>query len=127
MNNIPRKLEKAMEKLSPQLQSKMAEANEMVLDIGHRLMRDQVEWLDKQMQDLLPPNLYAAGLEGQCESLIAQYMEQHKIRIIFVPDRLVLRIMLGDKVHSQFVTQLAVDGEKVDWDVVSTPFKPEQN
>lgn len=133
MNRLPKlpknSLEKAMEKIAPQLKKKMAEADEMVKDIGGRLMRDQAEWLDKQMADLLPPNLYQAGLRGECESLIKAYMEKHRIRIVFVPDRLLIQILIGDRIHSRFVPNLTVDGEEVTWEQIGgvKGFSPDQN
>lgn len=131
MNRLPKlpknKLEKAMDAVSPMLKKKCDEADEMVKAIGKEMMEDQVKWLDEQMKDLLPPKLYEAGKNGEMESLIGAYLEKHRIRIIFIPDRLVLRIMLGDKVHSQFVPNLTVDGEKMDWQPASSPFNPEKN
>lgn len=120
------KLEKAMESAAPMLKKRCEEADEMVKAIGREMIEDQVKWLDDQMRDLLPPNLYEAGKRGEMESLIGAYMEKHRIRIVFVPDRLVLRIMLGDRVHSQFVPQLTCDGEKVEWHP-KEGFSPEKN
>lgn len=126
MKQPKNKLEKAMESVAPMLKKRCEEADEMVKAIGKEMMEDQVKWLDQQMADLLPPRLYEAGLRGEMETLIGEYMEKHKIRIIFIPDRLVLRIMLGDRVHSQFVPQLTCDGEKVDWQP-KEGFSPEKN
>lgn len=120
-------MEEALKKAEPILRKHSDEANEMVLDVGKRIIEDQMKWLDDQMRDLLPPNLYAMGLAGECETLIGNYLADHKIRIVFVPDRLVIRIMLGDKVHSQFVPELQCDGEKVGWETVNSPFSPEKN
>lgn len=89
------------------------EVEEMALDVGQRIMRDQTEWLDAQMKDILPPRLYEAGKAGESEEEIATYLQLHKVRIIFIADHLALRIMIGERVHSQFITQLNLDGEPV--------------
>lgn len=97
-----------------------AEVQEMALDVGKQIMRDQAEWLDAQMKDLLPPDLYEKGKREECVEEIAAYANKHGIQIILVPDSLAVRIMLHGKPHSQFVPQLLVDGEPV----TRTPEKP---
>lgn len=89
------------------------EVEEMAKDLGKRMVTDQAEWLDNVMKDLLPPRLYAAGHAGELEEEIAEYIKRHGIVIIWIPDRLGIRIMLHGKVHAEFKTQLTVDGEPV--------------
>jgi len=98
----------------PIIKKRTAEASEMVTGIGKEIMEDQRNWLDAQMKDILSPRLYHAGICGDLESEIAEYMDKHQIRVIFVPDRLVLRIMIKGRVHSQFVPQFTVDGKHVE-------------
>lgn len=90
-----------------------AEVQEMALDVGKQIMRDQAEWLDAQMKDLLPPDLYEKGKQQECLEEIAAYATKHGIQVILVPDSLAVRIMLHGKPHSQFVPTLTVDGEPV--------------
>lgn len=103
-----------------------SEIEEMANDVGKTMMRDQAEWLDAQMKDLLPPDLYATGHAGDPENKVGEYLTKHGIRLIFIPDRMVLRIMIGERVHSQFVPQLLCDGEKVDFENV-TKISPDRN
>lgn len=97
-----------------------AEVQEMALDVGKQIMRDQMEWLDVQMKDLLPPDLYEKGKREEGEAEIAAYAIKHGIQVILVPDSMAVRIMLHGKPHSEFVPTLTVDGEPV----IRTPEKP---
>lgn len=90
-----------------------AEVQEMALDVGKQIMRDQAEWLDAQMKDLLPPDLYEKGKSEEGEAEIAAYAIKHGIQVILIPDSFAVRIMLHGKPHSQFVPQLLLDGEPV--------------
>lgn len=90
-----------------------AEVQEMALDVAQRMVRDQNEWLDGVMKDLLPPDLYEAGHGGEREEEIAAYAKKHGIEVIFVPDSQSIRVMLHGKPHAQFVRTLTVDGEPV--------------
>ena len=110
----PERLQQIMEQAGPALQKRTAAATEMATDIGQQIVTDQVAWLDDQMKDLLPPNLYEEGKRDRMSALIGEYLYKHKIKIVFIPDRLVLRIMIGDRVHSQFVPKLTLDGEPVE-------------
>lgn len=95
------------------------DVTEMALDVGKKIMRDQAEWLDNQMRDLLPPDLYEKGKHGDGQEEIAAYAKKHGIEVILVPDSMAVRINLYGKPHSQFIAQLLVDGEPV----VRTPTK----
>lgn len=89
------------------------DVTEMALDVGKQIMRDQAEWLDSQMKDLLPPDLYEMGKQGEGQEEIAEYAKKHRIEIILVPDSMAIRINLGGTPHSQFVPTFTVDGEPV--------------
>lgn len=108
-------MEEILKAAEPVIRKRTAAANEMVTGIGKEIIEDQAKWLDDQMKDILTPKLYAAGLVGDLESEIEAYMQKHGIKIVFIPDRLALRIMIGGRVHSQFIPQILVDGEKVDF------------
>lgn len=97
-----------------------SEVQEMALDVGKQIMRDQAEWLDAQMKDLLPPDLYEKGKREEGEAEISEYAHKHGIQVILIPDSFAVRIMLHGKPHSQFVSQLLLDGEPV----TRTPEKP---
>ncbi len=103
------------------------EVEEMALDVGKRMMQDQSEWLDAQMKDILPPHLYEAGKMGDSEREIAAYVAKHGIRIIFIPDRMVVRVMIKDRVHSQFVPSFTVDGEPVELHQKQNPLDGSKN
>lgn len=105
----PRTITKAIQIADYHLQ----ELQEMAKDIGKQMMDDQAEWLDKQMKDILPPKLYGYGKRGQKEKEIGEYMAKHRIKLVHIPDSLVIRIMIGERVHSQFVPKFTVDGEPV--------------
>lgn len=89
------------------------ELREHLQDVVREITEDQQRWLDDMMRDLLPPNLYEAGKHGDMLREIGDYLNKHKIRIVFIPDSLVIRIMIGENVHSQFIPQLMLDGEKL--------------
>lgn len=87
------------------------ELKEHLQDVVREITQDQHKWLDDMMRDILPPNLYEAGKHGDMLREIAEYLRLHNIRIVFVPDSLMIRIMIGDQMHSQFIPQLMLDGE----------------
>lgn len=89
------------------------EVEEMAKDIGRKMVKDQMEWLDSVMKDLLPPRLYEAGLHGDLTEEIEAYVNKHQIKIVFIPDTLRIRVMLGERPHAEFLPQLTVDGEPV--------------
>lgn len=102
------------------------EVEEMAKDVGKRMIADQSEWLDTVMKDLLPPDLYAAAHAGEREAEVAEYVHRHGIVIVWIPDRLGIRVMLKGKVHAEFRTQLMVDGEPVSMKP-EIPLDPTQN
>lgn len=118
----PRILAKAEKILAPAF----AEANEMVTDIGRRMMQDQADWLDLVMKDLLPPDLYEAGKRQEKVAEIAAYAKKHGIAVVYIKDTLRIRVMLRGKVHAEFRPQLTVDGEPVNI-VPDIPNDPSQN
>lgn len=91
------------------------ELREMLQDVSHKIACDQRDWLDKQMADLLPPELYEAGKHGDELEKIEAYLKRNKISLVFIPDSYSIRIMIGDQIHSQFITNLEVDGEPVNF------------
>lgn len=105
----PRTLKQASKLASHHIQ----DVTEMALDVGKQIMRDQMEWLDAQMKDLLPPDLYEKGKQEEGEAEIAAYAIKHGIQVILVPDSMAVRIMLHGKPHSEFVPSFTVDGEPV--------------
>lgn len=111
------KLNSIMEAAAPEIQKRTEGSVAMAQDIGQQIVTDQAAWLDDQMKDILPPNLYEEGKRGRMEDLIGEYMEKHKIRVIFIPDHLVIRIMIGERIHSQFIPKLTLDGEPVEMKV----------
>lgn len=90
-----------------------AEVQEAVLDIGRRIIRDQAEWLDGVMKDLLPPDLYEAGQRMERTEEISAYARTHGIVVVFIPDTQRIRVMLHGKPHAEFVPVITVDGEPV--------------
>lgn len=119
----PVDMDRVMAIAAPIIKKRSEAANEMVTDIGKQIMEDQTKWLDSVMKDILPPNLYEAGKLGDLEVEIGDYLRKHNIRLIFIPDALVLRVMIGDRVHAQFVPQILCDGEPVK--VEATGFLPD--
>lgn len=104
---LDRKINKAAAKATEELR-------EMLQDVSHKIANDQRDWLDKMMCDLLPPNLYEAGKHGDNFEEIEEYLHKNNIKLIFIPDSYSIRIMIGENVHSQFITKLAVDDEPID-------------
>jgi hypothetical protein len=94
---------------------------EHLQDVVGEITKDQQKWLDDMMRDLLPPNLYEAGKRGDMIREVGEYIRKHNIRILFVPDSLVIRIMIGDKMHSQFIPKLMLDGEELRATVEASP------
>jgi hypothetical protein len=97
------------------------ELREHLQDVVREITEDQQKWLDDMMRDLLPPNLYEAGKRGDNIREVGEYLNKHNIRLLFVPDSLVIRIMIGDTIHSQFIPQLMLDGEKLHATLESAP------
>lgn len=98
----------------PIIKKRTAAANEMVTGIGKQILRDQAEWLDTVMRDILPPPLYEVGQRGESSKELEDYISKHGIRIIFIPDHLAMRVMIGERVHAQFIPKLLLDGEPID-------------
>lgn len=99
------------------------EVEAMAIDVGKAMMRDQADWIDSVMKDLLPPDLYEAGLKMDRVDEIASYAKAHQIQVIYIPDTLRIRINVHGKAHAEFVPQLTVDGEPVHF----VPSPPSQN
>lgn len=89
------------------------EVEAMALDTARKIHEDQATWLDGVMKDLLPPDLYEAGLKMDRQEEIAAYVQKHGIAVIIIPDTFRMRVMLRGKVHAEFQAQLTVDGEPV--------------
>ncbi len=89
------------------------EVEEMALDTARRIAADQAEWLDGVMKDLLPPDLYAAGLKMDMQPALQAYAQKHGIVVVIVPDSFRMRVMVQGRVHAEFEAQLTVDGEPV--------------
>lgn len=90
-----------------------AEVQEEVQDLARRMLRDQAEWLDGVMKDLLPPELYEAGQRMERTEQISAYAQKHGIVVVFIPDTQRIRVMLHGKPHAEFVPVITVDGEPV--------------
>lgn len=95
----------------------------MVTDIGRQMMRDQTEWLDSVMKDILPPHLYETGKRQENLEELSAYVQKHDIRIIYIPDTIRIRVMVHGKPHAEFCPQFTVDGEQVK----ITPESPSNN
>jgi len=100
---------------APEIKRRTDAANQELTDIGKQIMLDQQRWLDDQMKDLLPPALYEEGRHGRMETMIGEYLQKHQIQIVFIPDSLAIRIMVGKQVHSQFIPKLTIDNQPVEW------------
>lgn len=92
---------------------KTEELREHLQDVVREITQDQQKWLDDMMRDLLPPNLYEAGKRGDMLREIGDYLKKHNIRLVYIADSLVIRIMVGDQIHSQFVPKLMLDGQEL--------------
>lgn len=102
------------------------EVEEMAVDTARKMMRDQSEWLDSVMKDLLPPDLYKVGQTGEDPGgKIAEYVQKHGIEIVYIADSLRIRVMLHGKPYAEFVPTFTVDGEEVKW--VAESVKPNNN
>lgn len=102
------------------------EVEEMAVDTARKMVRDQAEWLDSVMKNLLPPDLYKVGRTGEDpDGKIAEYAAKHQIQVIYVPDSLRIRVLLHGKPYADFVPTFTVDGEEVKW--VAESVKPNNN
>lgn len=99
--------------------------HENLQGIAQDIASDQALWLDKIMQDILPPRLYEAGRHGDLMEEIEAWMKSNKFKLVFIPDSLGIRVMRGDQVHAEFKTQLSMDSEPVQ--MVPTPLDGSQN
>lgn len=90
-----------------------AEVQEMAQDVAQKIIRDQIEWLDGVMKDLLPPDLYEAGAVMEKEEEIKAYAFKHGIQVVFIPDTQRIRVMLHGKAHAEFVPTFTLDGGPV--------------
>lgn len=103
------------------------EVEEMAVDTARKMARDQTEWLDSVMKDLLPPDLYKVGKTGEDPGgKIAEYAKKHQIEIVYIADSLRIRVMLHGKPHAEFVPTFTVDGQPVKIEA-QTAFNPEKN
>lgn len=97
--------------------------HEHLEDIGQKMARDQHAWLDKVMQDILPPKLYEAGKVGDMENEIHEYLSRHKFQVVWVPDSCSIKVIRDGNLHAEFKTELTLDGDPID----SSPTGPLQN
>lgn len=90
-------------------------ANERIHDelkgLAGDIARDQADWLDKTLKDILPPELYEEGKRGRMLDEIDAYLNKHGFKLIYVPDSLRIRMMRNDQIHAEFITKITVDGE----------------
>lgn len=92
----------------------MENLNESMSDIGRQIAHDQIEWVDKCMKDLLPPNLYDDAKKMRNLDAVASYMQKNEIKLIHMQDTLRLRIMVRGQIYGDWNAQLHMDGEKID-------------
>jgi hypothetical protein len=87
--------------------------NENLQGIAQEIARDQTIWLNRVMQDILPPRLFEAAKRGDLMDEVEAHLKKNGFKLVFIPDYLRIRIMKGDDVHAEFVPQLTLDGEPI--------------
>lgn len=94
---------------------KLEALNEEMGSLGRQIAMDQEEWVDRCMKDLLPPHLYDCARRLENLEELAAYVDKNKIRIIYMPDTLRMRIEVRGKTYGEWKANLLVDGEPVDF------------
>jgi hypothetical protein len=88
--------------------------NENLQGIAQEMAKDQSIWLNKIMQDILPPRLFDAAIRGDLLDEVGEYLKKNHYQLVFIPDSLSVRVMRGTEVHAEFKSQFTIDGVPVD-------------
>lgn len=99
--------------INKEAQKKTEALHEYVKDVAHQIARDQEEWIDARMKDLLRPDIYEKAKNDDCHAEVDAYIKKHRIEIVFIPDSMRIRINAAGQQYAEFVPQIALDGEVV--------------
>ena len=92
--------------------------NREMADVAHQMVQDQTEWIDKCMQDLMPPDIYDDDKALRNLEAVSAYVNRHGIRIIHIVDTHRIRIMVGERIYGEWKPVFTVDGEPIDFEKV---------
>lgn len=91
------------------------ELNEHLQDVAKKLFRDQEEWLDSCMKDLLRPDIYEKARADDCQQEVADYISRRKIKITFIPDSCRIRIDVAGQQYAEFCPKFQFeDGQPIE-------------
>lgn len=89
--------------------------NAEVIELGQQIFKDQSDWLDKTMRDILPPKLHYLISEGRVDDRrIQTFLEQNGVCLHFYRNSPMVRISRYGKFVAEFIPILNVDGRPVD-------------
>lgn len=90
--------------------------HESLQGVAAQIAKDQAEWMDQRMKDLLRPDIYEKARldDEEYRDEVDGYFKAHQIRITFIPDTMRIRIMVRGTIYSEFIPQILLDGEPVD-------------
>lgn len=82
--------------------------------IAQNIARDQEEWIDRCMKDLLRPDIYEKAKHDDCREEVDEYFRKHRIKLTFIPDNMRIRIDVAGRQYSEFVPKFEIDGEPIE-------------
>lgn len=86
----------------------MAELKEMAQQIA----KDQADWIDSEMKKIMPGQIY-----DQRESnpqAVEKWIKENQISLVHIRDTMMVRIMKGPKVISEWKAQFIADKKPID-------------
>lgn len=89
--------------------------HEHLQDVAHKIAVDQEEWLDARMKELMRPDIYEKARHDDCHEEVDEYVRRRRITVTFIPDNMRIRIDVAGEPYAEFVPQLTVDGEPVEF------------
>lgn len=89
--------------------------NAEVLELAQQLVRDQQEWLDKTMREILPESEYLKiTRQNVTEPDIKRFLERNQVCIHFHRNSPLIRISRYGRIVAEFVPQITIDGRPID-------------
>lgn len=91
------------------------ELREHLKDVARKIARDQEEWIDARMKEILRPDIYEKVHRDDCHTEVDAYFKKHQIKMTLIPDSNRIRIDVAGQQYAEFVPKFQMDdGEPVE-------------
>lgn len=106
---------KILREIDKEAAKRTEELKEHLKDVGHQIARDQEEWIDDLMRELLRPDIFQKAKNDDCQNEVDEYFRKHRIQITFIPDSMRIRIDVAGQQYAEFVPKFQFeDGEPIE-------------